>query len=320
LLAKVSIIIPVYNAESYLRCSIESLLLQTYGNIEIIIVDDASADNSLQIVRQFESEKIHVVQQDNSGAAIARNMGLKYASGEYIQFMDVDDFLSTDKMEKQVAALQGNPGKVAVCNYINFTEETHLPCLQPTDQSSFIYSCDDPAEFLINLWGGNGQSNFIQTNSWLVPKSVIDKSGGWREYRCPDDDGEFFARVLLASSGIVFVPGVFNYYRRTPRENKLSQKSDRYSVENVLLTIGLKYEYLKAKSNDPRIEKAFAKQYLDFAVHQYPQDKELSKEAYKKFEAMNEQAALPVLGGTMVEGIKNILGWKTAQLLKYYIR
>ena len=317
---KVSIILPVYNAAAFLKNCIESLIQQTHPNIEIIIVDDESTDNSLEIAKQFESENLHVFQQANSGAAIARNTGIAHATGDYIQFMDVDDFLSRDKIEKQVVALQKNPGKSAVCNYINFSEENDLSLLKPADQSSFIYSTDDPADFLINLWGGNGQSNFIQTNSWLVPRSVIEISGGWREYRCPDDDGEFFARVLLASEGIVHVPEVYNYYRRTPGENKLSQNSNNHYVENVLLTIGLKYKYLKARTNDERLGNAFAKQYLDFAVHQYPQHKDLSEEAYTKYHQLKTEAGLPVLGGRFIELVKSMLGWKTARLLKYYLR
>jgi glycosyltransferase involved in cell wall biosynthesis len=123
---KVSIIMPVYNAANFLQKSVTSLLQQTYSNKEIIIVDDSSSDNSYAIAQSFESENVTVLQQPNAGAAVARNTGLTHASGDYIQFMDVDDFLSPDKIEKQVEALKGNKNKIAVCNYTTFTDDAHL--------------------------------------------------------------------------------------------------------------------------------------------------------------------------------------------------
>ncbi len=171
----------------------------------------------------------------------------------------------------------------------------------------------------MNLWGGNGPSDFIQTNSWLVPKKLIEKAGGWRNYRCPDDDGEFFSRVILASGGIVYVPGVTNFYRRENNPHKLSANPQKKYIQNTLLTIDLKYKYLSAYAN-PLVKKAFAKQYLDFAVANFPQNRLHAAIAYRKFKAMNMQADLPLLGGTLVELIKKIFGWKTARMIKHVFR
>jgi glycosyltransferase involved in cell wall biosynthesis len=316
----VSIIIPVYNASAYLENAIRELLKQTYQHLEIIIVDDASTDNSLQIAKQNSSEKVIVISQDNAGAASARNNGLKTAKGVYVQFMDIDDFLSYDKISKQVLALSNEKNKVAVCNYINFNNDEELPLLRPNDQSSFIFSSDNPIDFLLNLWGSNGTSNFIQTNSWLVPRTLIDKAGGWHNYRCPDDDGEFFSRILLASDGVVYVPNVYNYYRRTNSENKLSSNSNKKYLQNTLLTIGLKYSYVKAISSDEKVEMAFAKQYLDFAVHNYPQQKVLSAIAYRSYNRMNQKSSLPLLGGKFIELLKRYLGWRFARIIKHTVR
>lgn len=297
----------------------ESILQQTYQEIEIILIDDGSTDNTFEIAQKYECKKITAVKQSNSGAAVARNTGLAHARGYYIQFMDIDDFISVDKIEKQVAALQHNPECVAVCNYISFLDGEDLQSLPPADQSAFIYSSDHPADFLLNLWGANGESNFIQTNSWLVPRTIIERSGVWRNYRCPDDDGEFFARVLLAAEGIIYTPGVYNYYRRTARENKLSRNSNKKYVQNTLLTIDLKYNYLKKMTGAERLNKAFAKQYLDFAVHNFPSQKILSAIAWRRYKVMGQKASVPLLGGKIIELVKTIFGWKAARLLKYYL-
>lgn len=233
--------------------------------------------------------------------------------------MDVDDFLSPDKIEKQVQALTQFPDHVAVCNYISFVNDDELKNVKPVNQSSFIFSSDDPVHFLLNLWGANGESEFIQTNCWLVPRHIIDKGGGWRNYRCPDDDGEFFTRVLLAGKGIVYVPGIMNYYRRQVTKHKLSANPQKKYVQNTLLTIDLKYHYIKGRAPGELLNRAFAKQYLDFGVERYPQHKRLSAIALKRFQQMNQQAKLPLLGGKLIELVKNIFGWRFARIIKYYL-
>lgn len=312
----------MYNSAAYVSKSIESVLKQTYENKEIIIVDDGSTDKSFELAKFFESKTVKVIKQKNAGAAVARNTGFSASSGKYIQFFDIDDYLSPDKIEKQVAALENEPGKIAVCNYVSFNKDEELQeIVKYPDQSAFIYSTTNTADFLVNLWGGNdGKSNFIQTNCWLVPRTIIEQSGNWRNYRCPDDDGEFFSRVMLASDGIVYVPAIMNYYRRTNHSDKLSSNPNSKYIKNILLTIDLKYQYLKLKNNDVRVDKAFAKQYLDFAVHQYPQQKILSQLAMRKYLKIGQRATLPLLGGRTIEIIKKLFGWRVARIIKYRIR
>jgi len=320
-LSLVSVIIPVYNAADLLKQTVESALAQTYADKELIIVDDGSADNSFELAKQYESANVKVIQQTNSGAAVARNTGLAHAKGGYIQFLDAGDLLSAGKIEKQIQALNGSQTRVAVCNYVQFFGEGKPPAgLKFPDQSSFIYTTDDTVDFLVNLWGGKGQSNFIQTNSWLVPKAVIEKAGGWRNYRCPDDDGEFFARVILASEGIIYVPGIMNYYRTSLTGSALSRSKERKYLQNVLLTIDMKHRYLKAKGTHPYINKAMAVQYFRFAVYQYPAQKQLSAIAYRRYKALGEKATVPLLGGKLIEFIKPLLGWRTARFLRFYTR
>lgn len=299
----------------------QSILAQTHQPIEVILVDDGSTDNSYSLAKAYESEQVKLLQQKNAGAAVARNTGLAVAKGEYIQFLDAGDVLDKEKIAAQVKALQDQPCKVAVCNYKQFTSDEELRNGIYPDQSSFIYSSDDPQDFLINLWGGKGEMNFIQTNCWLVPKTVIEQSGNWRAFRCPDDDGEFFARVLLASEGIVYVPGVYNYYHIEPGGvNQLSKSKHKKYLQNVLLTIDLKHQYLLKKGRHHLTNKAIASQYLRFAVGMYPAQKILSAIAYKRYQSLGEIVQIPVLGGRMIELIKNNFGWRMARLTRYYLR
>lgn len=102
---KVSIIIPVYNSEKYIKKCVESILSQTYKNIEIIIIDDESTDNSYEVIKELQqnnSDIIKIYTQSNSGVAITRNNGIKYATGDYIMFSDNDDYLDCDCIETYV--------------------------------------------------------------------------------------------------------------------------------------------------------------------------------------------------------------------------
>jgi glycosyltransferase involved in cell wall biosynthesis len=317
----VSVIIPVYNCGESLQRTMKSVVAQTHQPMEVILVDDGSTDNSYILAKQYESSHVFVLQQRNAGAAVARNTGLAVAKGEYIQFLDAGDVLDDHKIAAQVDALKNHPGKVAVCQYKQFTTDEELKNGIYPDQSSFIYSSEDPQDFLINLWGGKGGMNFIQTNCWLVPRQLIEKSGGWRAYRCPDDDGEFFARVLLASKGIVHVPGVYNYYHITPGGVNQLSRSGKYKYQmNTLLTIDLKHQYLRNKKHHPKQNRAIASQYLRFAVDMFPARKVLSAIAYKRYKKLNEQVPIPVLGGKMIELIRHLFGWHAARLIRYYLR
>jgi glycosyltransferase involved in cell wall biosynthesis len=314
----VSVILPVYNSAAYLERTINSVLSQTYFQIELIIIDDGSTDQSVEVANKYvHLPNVRFIKQLNAGAAIARNIGLDQASGDYIQFIDAGDIISKDKIEKQVASLHGTFDKLAVCNYKIFNKESELQTTSFPDQSSFIFSSENPQEFLINLWGGNGERNFIQTNCWLVPKNLIDKAGVWRAYRCPDDDGEFFARVVLASNGIVYTPGVYNFYHSASgRFDQLSKSKNYKYLMNTLLTIDLKHKYLLKKGFHPKIKKAISYQYLMFAVDVYPAQLVLSKIAFRRYKRLNEKAKIPVLGGFIVELCKYILGWRITKRIK----
>jgi glycosyltransferase involved in cell wall biosynthesis len=299
----------------------KSVLEQSYPNLEVVIVDDGSTDKSYAVAKKYESNRVKVLRQRNRGAAVARNVGLDASSGDYIQFLDAGDVISREKIAAQVAALRNNSDKIAVCFYRQFTRDKELYESHFVDQSDFIYSTNNPQEFLIRLWGGYGKVNFVQTNCWLVPKTVIDKAGSWRAYRCPDDDGEFFARVLLASKGIVYVPDVYNFYHISPGGvNQLSRSTNPKYLMNTLLTIDLKHKYLLAYGPHPRLNRAMAAQYYRYAVDTYPRWPVISAIAWRRFKTLGEKPPRIVLGGRFVQFISQVFGWRVARLLKHYIR
>lgn len=99
----ISIVIPVYNSEKYIKETIECILNQTYKNWEIIFVDDGSKDSSVDIIREYRDERMHLYQNGkNRGPAFTRNQGIKKAQGRYLAYMDADDLCDADKLEKQI--------------------------------------------------------------------------------------------------------------------------------------------------------------------------------------------------------------------------
>ena len=106
---KVSVIIPVYNAEKYIAATLKSVLSQTYENFEIIIIDDGTPDNSVKICQQFNDSRIKIVHQRNRGLPGARNTGIRHAQGDYLAFLDADDSWLPEKLEKHVEHLNNSP-------------------------------------------------------------------------------------------------------------------------------------------------------------------------------------------------------------------
>ncbi|MDD5021038.1 MAG: glycosyltransferase [Endomicrobiaceae bacterium] len=119
----VSIIIPVYNAEKYLRRCLDSVFRQTYNKLEIILVDDGSTDGSAKICDEYaeNDSRIKVIHKTNEGVSSARNEGLKIANGEYIAFIDADDYIKEDMFEYLTVLMENNSAQIAICNYCEYT-------------------------------------------------------------------------------------------------------------------------------------------------------------------------------------------------------
>ena len=115
----ISIIIPVYNGEKYLRPCIDSILNQTYQHWELLLIDDGSPDSSGAICDEYASDpRISVVHKENGGQASARNQGVAMAKGEYISFVDCDDWLETDMYERMVQTMHSQQAEIIICGYI----------------------------------------------------------------------------------------------------------------------------------------------------------------------------------------------------------
>lgn len=316
---KVSVIIPAYNAADYIKETMDSVLNQSWKNLEVFIIDDGSSDNTLEIAQKYKSENVKIISQANSGACVARNKGLALSSGDYIQYLDADDVLSLDKIEKQMEVLNGRQELLAVCNTIHFTDGDDYKQLSLTDESKWIYNNDDPVEFLVRLFGGYGKRWMVQTSSWLTPRQIAGNIGPWDESLLLDQDGEYFTRAVLESKGIRTSGGI-NYYRRFVRGSNISEKAFKYdNLKSALKSLKLKSSYLGEHTQSAAYQKAMATLFTEIAINAYPRYKDIVHECEVYTENTRKKPDIPVLGGTIIELINKTAGWKTAKMISYLI-
>ena len=167
---KVSVVIPVYNGQAFVADAIQSALAQSHTNMEIIAVNDGSPDGSLEILKQF-GDQITIVDQQNSGVASARNAGIEKSTGEYVAFLDQDDWWLPEKTQFQldVFHVNKNIGLVhTAVNHIDAKTGANLPPLNPNSQ---------PAEMVGNCFDQLILGNPIYNSSVLVRRDVLDKVG-----------------------------------------------------------------------------------------------------------------------------------------------
>lgn len=130
----ISVIIPTYNREKLIERSINSVLNQTYKNIELIVVDDFSSDNTEKVVKKYTDERLHYIKlEKNSGACVARNVGIENAKGEYIAFQDSDDVWHDNKLEIQLEYMKKNNAEVSFCNMMRYKINEKEPKEIPQD-------------------------------------------------------------------------------------------------------------------------------------------------------------------------------------------
>lgn len=120
----VSIIVPIYNVEQYISKCIESILAQTYRDFELILVDDGSTDMCGKICDEYakQDSRVHVIHQENKGVSAARNAGISLAKGEYIMFVDSDDFITENMLEKMHDCIAESGSDIAICGINNFLD------------------------------------------------------------------------------------------------------------------------------------------------------------------------------------------------------
>lgn len=306
----VSILIPCFNAARWLREALESALRQTWPRCEIIVVDDGSTDASAAIAAEFEGRGVRLIRQPNAGQSAACNQALRHARGEWVKFFDSDDLLSPDMIERQVRSLSGQPTAVAYGEWARFTDNPGA--------AQFIsrpgWHSAPPVDWLVELWA-DGQP-MMQCGQFLLPRRLLDQTGGWDERLSLINDFEFFARVALASSQIVFTPGARLYYR-SGLSGSLSRSTQRAAWESAARSATLGTDYLLAAEDSPRTRAAAASYLQELVFSMYPHCRDLVRSLERRVAELGG-CARPPQGGRGFQLARRIVGWKAARHLQVW--
>lgn len=214
----VSVIIPVFNREKFIADILTLLKKQNYRPLEVIIVDDASSDNTVSEINSFiknntdkQFNLLLYKNKNNRGACYCRNYGIYHSNGKYIQFLDSDDFLDNDKINKQVKSLENNNSKLAISDY------------KYVKNNKVIKECKNNG----NLFKKISLGWSIYTSSPLIDSSLIKKKLNWNEKIHFLQDKDFLFKVLMLSGEYIYVPGYTSYYV----QHSEKQISDLYLVK-----------------------------------------------------------------------------------------
>lgn len=231
----ISVIIPTYNREKQIKRAIESVIRQTYGALEIIIVDDGSTDNTEDVVCQIEERKIKYVRQKNQGACVARNRGIKEASGDYIAFLDSDDEWVSNKLERQMSHINNVGSEVSVCNYV--IENNNKTKVAMSNIHSEVFTLNE----LLNY-------NYITTGAILIKRELLQKVGMFDEKMPRYQDWELALRIARKTE-IPFLnePLLIQHVQKESISRSTSKDKKFYALERMLeKNIELFYENPKA--------------------------------------------------------------------------
>lgn len=248
----VSIIIPVYRSQDYIEKCVRSVFNQTYKDLEIIIVDDCGKDNSIDIIKRVLMEfpnvvpKVRIIKNEfNKGSAVARDEGMKVATGDYILQIDSDDYVEYDMVEKLVTKAQEEDADMVICNmcYLFYKKRKIVKLFPPNDNLDYM------SKILIGEMHA-GVANKMMKRSVLVEHNIHPEPG-----INMGDDMTILFQCLMFMKKIVFIDDALYYYNRTV-EGSLSKSI--YPMINDIKIINLFDKCLKTNNIDnPHVMESF---------------------------------------------------------------
>jgi GT2 family glycosyltransferase len=254
----ISVIMPCYNAAAYLQEAVASVFMQGIKDIELIVIDDGSTDQSLQLLSALQSQhpQLTVLQQSNTGPYPARNRGLEAAQGQYIAFLDADDYWAEDCLEKLYAGLKLSDADLSYCGWQNIMQagDNSPPYVPPAYEEEDMFQ------------------HFLQGCPWpihaaLVKRTLIDQAGGFSTRCFSSMDYDFWLRLAAISQRIIRVPEVLAFYRwhdqgqisATKWRQVLDARSVRqeFIATNPSLVAHLSVDTLSGLINEPLTRQAY---------------------------------------------------------------
>ena len=300
----VSVLIPCFNAERFIGGALESALAQTYCPIEVIVVDDGSTDGSAEVIKSFRAHGVTAIFQDNAGQSAAANRALAAAQGDYVKFLDADDLLHPEMIERQVIALTEQDQAIAFGEWARFSSDPSEAVFPPLP----MYRTASPADWLASEWIGGAP--MTQCAMFLIPRAVLNATGGWDERLSVNNDFEFFSRVLCAVQELIFVPGARLYYRTVA--GSLSAQVSPAAARSAALSLQLGANHLLAVEDSPRTRQAAANVLQTFKYRFYPAYPALRHDLAARIAELGG-SDLPPDGPPGFQRLRRWIGWRGAR-------
>lgn len=270
---KVSVIIPIFNAEKYLLDSLSNYQKQNYENIEFILVDDGSTDNSWNICREFalKDSRVKCIHQDNRGVSAARNLGIDVSNGYYLAFFDADDYVKADMISQMVDLADSNQADIVSCG---IAMELELKNKKTVRQSELRYSEDitiydsrDKIEQnLLNIWEKAVPYNVV--NKLYRKSIIINNSIRFSKLRM-GEDLEFNSNVLLHINSLILMPQSFYRYIREREGAATSKYIDgwfKIREAEYYMIIGFFNIYLNTSILDEEYQEYISRRYINRVI------------------------------------------------------
>jgi glycosyltransferase involved in cell wall biosynthesis len=272
--------------------------------------DVCSSDlSSLQIAKEYESETVKILFQLNKGSSSSRNNLFTNCKGKFIQYLDSDDLLAMDKIQKQLERLlQEGDDVIASGPFINFRKDLNEDTYHPDNG---YRDFENPIDWLIeSMW----DRAMFPPMVWLTPRKLIEEAGPWNESLSYNDDSEFFARVLLKARKIVFCKDAVSYYRRG-NPASLGSRKDRKARISELESLNLVTSHMLNHEDSLRVREACAYKYRKLIYSLYPYHKDLIEKAEQKLKDLNVKGDFD-FGKGFTKKLGKIIGWKNAKLIR----
>jgi lipopolysaccharide biosynthesis glycosyltransferase/glycosyltransferase involved in cell wall biosynthesis len=246
---KISIVIPVFNQEKYIEQCLSSIQSQAFGNLEIIVVDDGSTDSTLAILRRLRDgdERIIILEQSNKGAGAARNFGMTFATGDFVHFVDSDDWLEPDAYSKLIGIQSSNPSDIIVFFYNRFDNNTgefrkvQLFPLAPSTTKN-LHTISDKQTLL--------NTSVVPWNK-LYRKEFLDRTKArFDETKVANDRTFYFKSVLDAESICLFAEALINY--RVNNESSLIGSSRATHIQDLVAAYTSTFDTCKGLDSESR--------------------------------------------------------------------
>ena len=262
----ISIIVPIYNVENYLRHCLESIQNQTYQNFECLLINDGSSDNSAEICREYveKDSRFRYFEKENGGVSSARNLGIERSKGQYITFIDSDDWVDSDYLELLYMKINEYNADLAVLTYKQYSMNDGCFYLHVWEQDYYerYYTGNELLNSLPNL--ENYDSTFNVSWGKLFKRNFLE-TATFNEQRIMGEDLEFNFKIFLQIKSCIYLNKALYNFRQHHLSTRARKISDKYLMDDVEIRLG-RLPFLIGKTVDTDLYLAKTKEFLKYHI------------------------------------------------------